>query len=333
MSELVNGIGLATVASAVGAIAACIKGISQKYSGPTKSSVWTLGFSVGLLEGIFDSWALQIVSSNINLSCKGFGVLFSAIMGFLFAGERPQTIQYVASFFLVTGPLLIAYASMAEPQAGIWCPIDASPDTTIAVADILVKSVYAIAAALLLAGEVFKIGQTGGVADFRVLGWMLWASILHTLQANRIHDFNWDPLQDFITHDNFSSFGVPTLDRLQVSLGILTATILFQTAETMAFKNAGSVGPVHAAYIGTLILDAVLHDMGHGVFASYSCTQYWILAIGAGFCFVGAAFAATIKHGHGDEHVEDKSKGKEKGNKEGKQHGKKQSKKKSKKTD
>merc|ERR1712072_1489423 len=119
-----------------------------------------------------------------------------------------------------------------------------------------------------------------------VLGWILCATIFHTLQANRIHEYNWDPFKDlvYIDDNDWSSWRCPTAERLQVSYGVLAATVLFQTAETMAFKNAGVVGPVHAAYIGTLIIDAVLHDMGHGQFREYSCTQYWVLMIGAACC-------------------------------------------------
>jgi hypothetical protein len=314
MSEVAIGVGLATAAAGVGAIAACVKGLSQKYTGSAKTFMWLFGFSIGMLEAVFDSWALQVVSANINLSCKGFGVLFSAIFGWMFAGEVPQAKQYVASFFLVGGPLLIAYASLPQSIEGIPCPIEASPTEAIRAADVVTKSVYFLAFALLAAGYLFKAGNTGGVGDYRVLGWILWASILHTLQANRVHEFQWDPLTDMVIIDTESldkavlSFASP--ERLQVSAGVLLATVLFQISETLAFSNAGVIGPVHAAYIGTLILDALLHDLGGGQFIAYTCTQYWVLGIGAGACLLGAVIAAGIKHGdHDDGHAGDPSKG------------------------
>jgi hypothetical protein len=321
MADIGTGVALATAAAGVGAIAACIKGISQKYSGGTKTAIWLLGFAVGMLEAVFDSWALQVVSANINLSCKGFGVLFSAIFGWLFAGEVPQAKQYVASFFLVTGPLAIAYSSMPQTFDGIWCPIEYSPTEAINIADVTTNMVYFFAFALLLAGYAFKAGNTGGVGDYRVIGWILWASILHTLQANRVHKYNWDPLNDLLIIDTenlgAAVLSFPTPERLQVSAGVLAATVLFQISETLAFSNAGVIGPVHAAYIGTLILDALLHDMGGGHFAAYSCMQYWFLAAGAGACLLGAIIAAGIKHEH---HEEEAGKGKKggKGKKAGK---------------
>jgi len=167
-----------------------------------------------------------------------------------------------------------AYASTPQSHAMPWCPADAAPETVISWADLLTKALYAVALVLLFIGYSSKKFQTGGVGDYRVLGWILCATIFHTLQANRIHEFQWDPFKDlvFIDDSNWASWGFPNLNRLQVSAGVLLATVAFQISETMAFKFAGTVGPVHAAYIGTLIIDAVLHDMGHGQFREYSCT-------------------------------------------------------------
>ena len=54
--DIVLGVTLATAAAGVGAIAACIKGISQTYKGGAATMIWIFGFGVGMLEAVFDSW-------------------------------------------------------------------------------------------------------------------------------------------------------------------------------------------------------------------------------------------------------------------------------------
>eukprot|EP00746_Dinoflagellata_sp_MGD_P012228 gnl/MRDRNA2_/MRDRNA2_125974_c0_seq1.p1 gnl/MRDRNA2_/MRDRNA2_125974_c0~~gnl/MRDRNA2_/MRDRNA2_125974_c0_seq1.p1 ORF type:complete len:321 (+),score=31.79 gnl/MRDRNA2_/MRDRNA2_125974_c0_seq1:109-1071(+) len=305
MSNVLLGLGFAIASASVGAISSSIKGLSQRYSKRKAVCVWVFGFIVEGGESLLDSWALRLVSSNVVLACKGFGVFFSVLMGIVFAGERLQRKQITASIFLVCGPIVIAFASVPQEVDGIWCPVDASPEALIQLADAVIKAMYALCVSLLVAGHVFKLGNTGGAIDYRAVGWVLSASIIHTLQAVHIHSHAWDPLTDFL---DFRTWSLPSADRRQISYVVVLGGVAFQSSETMAFRHAGVVAPVHALYIGTLVLDGLLHDMSHGQFSAYSCTQYWILSLGGICCTIGATIAAGIKHGHHPEQPQVKKK-------------------------